>query len=487
MFYKLICLIQFFVLSFYLNCFASVKQCEFTDQFYPAHKYQLSSMIDNYLEKAYPPEVSGDIFMLLAPHAGYGYSGQTAAFGYKLIKNKHYKTIIILGASHHQAFNGAAVYAKGSFSTPLGQLNIDEEFTQSILEKNNEFFADESVFNREHSVEVQLPFLQKVLKGFKIVPIVAGDCSLDTCNKIAQILKMAIGERNDVLVVVSSDLYHGYDFAEADTVDALTLGLIKQMDYQGLYYALRETKAQACGGIGIVIGLALAKELGYNNVKVLNQTNSAIVTENRTKGEWTVGYASCAVFKKREANMLSNQQKRKLLILARQTIDHYLKTGKKLDNVETDSVLNQKMGAFVTLTQDGQLRGCIGNLIGTQPVYLTVRDMAIEAAVDDPRFRPLKYAELNDLQIEISVLSPLKQVDSADQIELGKHGVLVRRGMQSGVFLPQVATETGWSKDEFLNTLCSQKAGLPSDAWKNKDTQLYIFNAQVFSEKDLGE
>jgi len=181
--------------------------------------------------------------------------------------------------------------------------------------------------------------------------------------------------------------------------------------------------------------------------------------------------------------MLDIQQRKKLLKIARESIGAYLKTGKKLQIKETDPVLNQKMGAFVTLHKNKELRGCIGNLVGSQALYLTVLDMAIAASVDDPRFPALNLTELNDLQIEISVLSPLERIDSAEKIELGKHGILVKRGFKSGVFLPQVAAETGWSKEEFLNYLCAQKAGLPADAWRDKDTELYIFTADVFSEE----
>lgn len=180
--------------------------------------------------------------------------------------------------------------------------------------------------------------------------------------------------------------------------------------------------------------------------------------------------------------MLNIQQKERLLGIARQAITAYLQTGKKMPVSESDSVLNQKSGAFVTLNRHQELRGCVGNLIASQPLYLTVRDMAIEAAVDDPRFPALSLLELKEVQIEVSVLSPLEKVPSADKIELGKHGVLVRRGNQSGVFLPQVASETGWSKEEFLNNLCAHKAGLAQNAWKDKNTELYIFNAEVFSE-----
>ena len=484
MFKRIILLIQIFIFLFYLNCFAaSVKWSEFGGQFYPSAKEELSKMIDNFLEKANPLFESGRILMLISPHAGYGFSGQTAAFGYKLIKNKNYKTVIVIGTSHHKAFNGAALYGPGAFITSLGQINIDEEFLNNVVGKDPEVFVDTSAFSNEHSVEVQLPFLQKVLTDFKIVPVVIGDCSLESCKKIALLFKEAIGQRQDILVVVSTDLYHGYDFKEAESVDEFTLDLIKKMDYSALYYSLREGNAQACGGFATVIALNVAKELGIQRLEVLNHTNSAMVTGKLVKGEWTVGYASCAVFRQEGENMLTLQQKQKLLQIARESIAMYLETGKKLPVNESDLTLNQNMGAFVTLNQHNQLRGCIGNLVASDPLDLTVRDMAIEAAVGDPRFPALSLSELKDVEIEISVLSGLEKVSSAEKIELGKHGVLVRRGNQSGVFLPQVATETGWSKEEFLNNLCAHKAGIAANAWKDKDTQLYIFSAEVFSEK----
>ena len=440
-------------------------------------------MIDNLLEKAAPGSAPGEIFSLISPHAGYGYSGETAAFGYKSIKNKPYKTVVILGTSHHKLFNGAALYAHGFFVTALGRVGIDEEFIKKIPAKDPDLFSDEAAFIGEHSVEAQLPFLQKVLSGFSIVPVIVGDCPLDACKRIALLLKQAIGERKDVLVVVSTDLYHGYDPDEAVKTDAVTLDFIRKMDYEGLYYALRDEKAQACGGFAAVVALILSKEMGYNKVELLNHTNSAMVTGKNINGEWTVGYASIAILKPEEKGMLNDQQKKELLKIARDSIETYLKTGKKLAVNEGDPVLAQEMGAFVTVNKDGQLRGCIGSLTATEPLYLTVRDMAVEAAVGDPRFSPLKPEELNEIEIEISVLSPLERVDSAERIELGRHGVVVRKGYHSGVFLPQVATETGWSKEDFLNHLCEEKAGLAPLAWKDKDTELYIFGAEVFSEK----
>jgi hypothetical protein len=478
-----------FIFFFTLNCFASsVKLAEFGGQFYPSSKEELAQMIDKFLDKAEIASTgSGPPLILIAPHAGYGFSGQTAAFGYKLIKDKKYKTVVILGTSHHKSFNGAVLYGGGAFATSLGQVNVDEDFIKKLSTQEQEVFVDTAAFNKEHSVEVQLPFLQKVLTDFKIVPVVVGDCSLETCQKLALLLKEAIGQRKDILIVVSTDLYHGYDLKEADRIDETTLSFLKKMDYQGLYYALREGSAQACGGFAMVIALSLAKSYGLSGLKVLNHTNSGLVTADLVDGHWTVGYASCAVFGQEGEVMLNLQQKAKLLKIARQAIMTYLQTGKKPMVLEFDPVLNQKSGAFVTLNQRQELRGCIGNLTGSGPLYLTVADMAIEAAVGDVRFNALSLAELKDVEIEISVLSALQKVDSAESIELGKHGVLVRKGYQSGVFLPQVATETGWSKGEFLDNLCVHKAGLPANAWRGKGTELYIFTADVFSEKEVKE
>jgi AmmeMemoRadiSam system protein A len=257
------------------------------------------------------------------------------------------------------------------------------------------------------------------------------------------------------------------------------------MDAELLYQKLEDGSIQLCGGKPAVTTVLLAKESGQKKLSVLNYTNSAVVTGKKIKGIWTVGYASCVIDREQgEAEMLNNEQRKKLLAIARKSISTYLETGKKLELSETDPVLLKEMGAFVTLRKHDELRGCIGNLIGSEPLYLTIRNMAVEAAVGDPRFSAVTASELKDIEIEISVLSPLKKINSPDEIQLGRDGVLIKRGFHSGVYLPQVATETGWSKEEFLSSLCAHKAGLPADAWRDKATEIYIFSAEVFSEKD---
>ncbi|MDI6606162.1 MAG: AmmeMemoRadiSam system protein A, partial [Candidatus Omnitrophota bacterium] len=373
---------------------------------------------------------------------------------------------------------------------PLGDVEIDREFTGKLLGRDKEIFFQPQAFSKEHSLEIQLPFLQKVLAssnyGWRLVPVIMGDCPLALCKRLSELLKEAIGKRKDILVIASSDMYHGYDYEQAEAVDKLTFGYLKNMDAEGLYYAIREGKAQACGGFPIVTTIMLSRELGHNKLDILKHTNSSEVTAKMIKGIWTVGYASCVIDStKGEQTMLNKNQKKRLLEIARNSIEAYLKTGKKIQLSEADPVLLKEMGAFVTLHEHGELRGCIGNLMVRTPLYLTVRDMAVEAAVGDPRFAAVRLQELNQIEIELSVLSPLEKVGSADKVELGKHGVVIRGGGRSGVFLPQVATETGWTKEEFLDNLCVHKAGLAPGAWKDKDTEIYVFSAEVFSEQDF--
>ncbi|MFA5084924.1 MAG: AmmeMemoRadiSam system protein A, partial [Candidatus Omnitrophota bacterium] len=180
--------------------------------------------------------------------------------------------------------------------------------------------------------------------------------------------------------------------------------------------------------------------------------------------------------------MLSDAQRKRLLQIARESIVSFVKDKKRKTFTEGDPDLNRQMGAFVTLHEKGELRGCIGNMAGHGPLYQTIADMAIEAATGDPRFLRLSPGEIDKVSLEISVLSPLQRVKTADEIKIPGHGVIVKRGFNSGVYLPQVATETGWNKEEFLTSLCGQKAGLKPDAWKDPETELYTFTAEVFGE-----
>lgn len=179
---------------------------------------------------------------------------------------------------------------------------------------------------------------------------------------------------------------------------------------------------------------------------------------------------------------LNDGQKRELLAFARSSIETYLEGGERISLLEGDGIYNEECGAFVTLHKKGQLRGCIGNMIGQGPLVETIREMAISAATGDPRFHHVTPDELSEIDIEISVLTPLERIDDASKIEVGKHGIMMRRGSYQGVLLPQVATEYGWDRETFLEHTC-HKSGLPADAWKDSETEIYIFSAEVFGEK----
>ncbi|NQT95021.1 MAG: AmmeMemoRadiSam system protein B [Candidatus Omnitrophica bacterium] len=457
--------------------------------FYPKDKARLEKMVDGFIERAEPEAVEGDIISIIAPHAGYEYSGHVASYAFKLIKDKPYKTAVIIAPSHHYGFEGLAVLNKDSYLTPLGRVAIDKEITKKLLDFDKRIDYYMQPFLKEHAAEVEIPFVQRALKGAKIVVILTGLPSYDTCTLLRDSLTKVLRGRKDVILITSSDMSHYYPETTARRVDSTTLANIRRLDPEALFLKLSDTSSndRPCGSTGIVGAMMAAKNLGANNIKLLKYATSGDTTGDMSR---VVGYSAWVMYKsstqKLERGMeelLNLSQRRRLLEIARSTIETYVKERKALDFKEEDEALNKEMGAFVTINKHGSLRGCIGNMIGKGPLYLTIRDMAISAATQDPRFPAVTKDELKDIDIEISVLSPLERIDDPNEIIMGKHGVIVQKGFRSGVYLPQVATETGWNKNEFMNSLCAHKAGLPADSWKKGECDILIFTAEVFGEK----
>lgn len=468
-----------------------IKQPNVSGQFYTAEPKRLSAEIDKFIERAEVSPLGRHVDIVIAPHAGYMYSGAVAAYGFKAVSRYSYKTVVILAPSHYFGFNGIAVWPKGGFQTPLGVVEVDEEFAARLTAEDEKFRPAPQAFEQEHSLEVEIPFLQKTLKDFKIVPVIMGQPDFALLEKLAVSLNKIVGRRQDVLMVVSTDLSHYHDDAKAKQMDRRAIDAVKKLDAAALWEGCRlRTAMEMCGYVPVTVALLYARERGLKTVEALRHATSGDVTGDRDR---VVGYTSIIIYGSEPAlprqsaeDSFTEEQKKRLLAIARDTIYEYVQNGKILDVRETDPRLMKEEGAFVTIHKSGNLRGCIGNILGQGPLYLTVRDMAISSAAKDPRFSPVTKEELADLDVEVSVLSKPRVIRSVEEITLGRHGVIVSQGLfHHGVFLPQVASETGWTKEVFLSQLCAQKAGLPADAWKDPKTKIEIFTAEVFSEKDF--
>jgi len=456
-------------------------------QFYPAAAEEITEQINGYLKQASTPPVAGEIKAIIVPHAGYDFSGQVAAYAFKLLEGVKINTAVLIGNSHTAYFDGAAIDSSDVWQTPLGQVAVDKELADKLIKADSAIKYDASVHGQDHVLEVEIPFLQVVLAGnFKIVPIMLGNKADDSYKKLAKALKDNLGE-NDV-VVVSSDMSHYPKHEDANKIDRGALEKIKsgKVDELEKYVESVENSGVAneqtvlCGIDAVKTLLELARLSGWDKIEVLKYLNSGDVSGIGDKNR-VVGYGAVAFAQIQTAGGLNREQRELLLTMAKETVESFVTTGQAPEFDVTDERLKQKQGAFVTLTKNGQLRGCIGQIVPTdEPLWQGVREMAVAACSEDGRFNPVEKSELDELEYEVSVLSAPEAIDDWKKIELGKQGVIIRKGGRSGVFLPQVATETGWTLEEFLGQLCSQKAGLSPSCYKDKDTEIQIFSAQVF-------
>ena len=473
---------------------SNLKEPNVSGQFYPGDPKELSRAVELFLSSA-PVKPRAKVKILIAPHAGYAYSGAVAGYSYKAVAQEHFSTIILIGPSHFYDFEGISVWKEGGFKTPLGEIDVDREFAGALLNADGRFAFRPEVFEREHSLEVQMPFLQKTFSGFKIVPILMGRPDYKICQSLAAALDRLIAEREDVLIVVSTDMSHYHPGTFARAMDHKTLAIIRAVDPEGLWNQCLLRESELCGFTSAVTGLLYARARGIKTAEILNYANSGDVTGDTSR---VVGYSSVVFTQngassseknsdQNENEALTPAHKKRLLEIAADTIKTYTEQGARLSVEETDPRLQKEEGAFVTIRKQGQLRGCIGRILGEGTLYLTVRDMAIAAASQDPRFPALTKDELKDIDVEISVLSVPETITDVNQIQMGVHGVIVGRGLNRGLFLPQVATETGWTREQFLSELCVEKAGLPADCWKEPGTRLEVFRAEVFSEDMLNK
>jgi AmmeMemoRadiSam system protein B/AmmeMemoRadiSam system protein A len=479
---------------------SQVFQSPLAGRWYDADKDKLAAEIDGYLAKVDAPPVE-NAHALIVPHAGYQFSGQVAAYAYKQVAGKKFARVIVMGPSHQLPMeNVASVPDATAYATPLGETPIDTEFV-AALKTHPEFKTIRGADASEHSVQIQLPLLQRTAGEFKFVPIVVGQLDLETTRRMAQILAGLIGP--DTLVVASSDFTHygpNYGYmpfkedvqANLEKLDMGAWGFIEKKDLDGFTKYIEKTGTTICGRCPIGILLAMApQEMAPHLIKydtsgriTGDMTNSVSYCAVAFAGSWKQGQPVEA--KAEPAPTLTEEDKAQLLKLARATLEGYVKNGKTPTpeelGIQITPGVKEIMGAFVTLTENGELRGCIGEIFPQRALYKAVMDHAVDAGVNDRRFPPVKEGELPALHYEISALTQPHPVNSYNDIVLGKHGIVIEKSGRTAVFLPQVPGEQGWDLPTTLNYL-SRKAGLPSDAWQD-GASFTVFEAIVFGEKE---
>ena len=475
-----------------------VRKPAVAGSFYPSSARDLKSMLDGWLH----PADGNAPQAIIVPHAGYVFSGEVAASAFSRIPKDHpYKRIFLLGPSHRVGFTGASVDTLYSLAeTPLGKVAIDTSAGKELIEMGDgTFIFRADAHDREHCLEVQLPFLQTVFEEVPpIVPVVIGTQRLPVLQKLADTLEPFFTEEN--LFVISSDFSHypAYDDARksdlylAETISSggldeflEALSRIRKMDFAG-------EDTAACGACAIAVLLDLMDRQGRDHF-----TAEHLMYRNSGDSPYgdkdaVVGYNAFAVTrleepgKKEQAGHLfqfTQEEKSAMIATARKAIYSSLRLDNDLDDTPVGILKEKGYGVFVTLYLNGRLRGCIGRFTSDVTLQGTIREMARSAAFSDPRFPSLSRSEAHKVEIEVSVLSPLKKISSMDEFKLGRDGIYMIKGSHHGTFLPQVAEETGWTTEEFLGHCARDKAGIGWYGWKDAD--LYTYQTEVVKETEL--
>ena len=454
-------------------------------RFYEGNPQRLSQEVDSFLTLHAKDKQYENMAAIIVPHAGYYFSGNVAAAAYMSIpKDKQYKRIFLLGPSHHEWLDGASVNSEADYyATPLGQIKVDRETAQALIATDSVFSYRPEAHDREHCLEVQLPFLQRRFEEVPpIVPIIISTNDFRKLKQMAEVLKPYFTDEN--LFVISSDFSHYPSYEDACKVDAKTGKAVESGDVEEFIATIdanakngiRNLATSACGGFPIIT-LMLMLDKSYEVKHLLYQNSGDIDDHDQSR---VVGYHAFAVLRgEKKEFSLTDEEKSVLKKIAYDSIKDSL-DGKGIAeaNYTPNSSLNQKCGAFVSLHKQGRLRGCIGHFGEDTPLHEIVAEMARAAAFEDPRFQPLRREELDDIDIEISVLTPMRRIQSLDEFELHKHGIYIRKGYRSGTFLPQVADEVNWTKEEFVGHCSQDKAGLGWNGWR--DAELYVYEAIVF-------
>lgn len=490
---------------------AKVKPSTLAGRWYPADPGELSGQIDTFLSRTDAVKGCSDPLILILPHAGYQYSGKTAAAGYSLIwkalrEGAGPDLIVILGPSHYSAFRGCALTDIEFFDTPLGRVPVDRDAARKLLIQSL-FKMDPAVFGPEHSIEIHLPFIQRIFRGrsgrpVRVLPVLVGEVDSGEARRIADGLAAAVAGTKTLFIISSDFTHYGPNFGyepfkktagedipdRIRKLDAGAIDLIMKREGAGFSAYVERTGATICGRNPIKIALSLPLS-GFRAEKIMYDT-SASITGDRANSVSYAAIALCGALPGaaggHDDGGLPLDNRKFLLTVARRNIASWLASGKGIrvapGNVPAGCQL--KRGAFVTMKKGGALRGCIGYIAAAKPLIDTILDNSYNAAFRDPRFDPLGKDELGKITIEISVLTEPVQVSSIKDIQTGRDGLIVERGSSRGLLLPQVALEQGWDVMTFVKQTCV-KAGLPPGAWNDGVTKIFRFQAIVFGEEDL--
>ncbi len=489
---------------------AGVKKSNLAGTWYPADSGELAQQIDTLLAGAPQAKSYNEPLLLILPHAGYVYSGKTAAAGYRVIggtakSNVKTKLIVIMGPSHYSAFHGCSLIDAGYYETPLGRVKINRDAVEE-LSRDALFIKNAPAFEREHSIEIHLPFIQRIfgkkLSGdVQVLPILVGDLDDDEAKKAARKIADVTARYNPFFIISSDFTHYGPNFGyepfrntggQGSTVklkelDGGAIDLIVKKDLAGFTGYCNRTGVTICGRNPIRIALAMPIR-GYKTERIAYDTSGNITGDYTNSVSYAAmllsGRLEAAQFKDDAGSLLSDKDRKFLLKAARENIVSWLKKKRGIRFFPTDvpPALLEKRGVFVTLKKHGELRGCIGYITGLKPLVQAVLDNSYNAAFQDPRFGPVTADELSAISIEISVLTEPVPVKSVEEIQVGRDGLIMERGPYRGLLLPQVPVEQGWDRKTFLDQTCF-KAGLPAGAWKDGETKIFRFQAIIFGEE----
>jgi MEMO1 family protein len=479
-------IVQLFLLLFLFENLHALRSTAVAGSFYTDNKSKLQTQIKTHLKNAKTFEQQ-NISALIVPHAGYVFSANVASTAYKTL-NKRYKNIFLIGSSHYVSFNGASIYNIGDYKTPLGNVRVNKALASKLIQDSKYFTFNPDAHKKEHTIEVQLPFLQTIYgDDINIIPIIIATSNIKTIKSIAKSLSPYFNDEN--LFIISTDLSHYPTFENANIVDKNILDSLTKNSPQKFVETIAKNEdakidaleTSACGWSSLLTLLYMTQDklYKYETLEYKNSAHSKYGDKKRV-----VGYGAMRVYKSDEF-FLTSQEKQELLNIASLSLYQAIKNKKRLviDESKISPKLKEPLGAFVTLHKNKILRGCIGTFEPDKPLYKVIVDMTIASALNDNRFKEVSPDELKNIDIEISVLTPRKKIFLLDEIVIGKYGIYIKKGSKNGIYLPHVVTQMKWSTEEFVGNCSDEKVGIGYNGYK--DAELFIYEAIVFDKEGL--